>query len=108
MKYLELLLSTLLVQVFLSQFVLALPQLLQIIGRLNLVIAAAAAAAAAAALLDDHVVVVVFITFSLFVAHHFLFEFQFADKTFLVIILVLGRIIFLQSPTINKRKETLD
>jgi hypothetical protein len=102
MKYLELLLSTLLVQVFLSQFVLALPQLLQIIGRLNLVIAAAAA------LLDDHVVVVVFITFSLFVAHHFLFEFQFADKTFLVIILVLGRIIFLQSPTINKRKETLD
>lgn len=101
MKYLELLLSTLLVQVFLSQFVLALPQLLQIIGRLNLVIAAAA-------LLDDHVVVVVFITFSLFVAHHFLFEFQFADKTFLVIILVLGRIIFLQSPTINKRKETLD
>lgn len=103
MKYLELLLSTLLVQVFLSQFVLALPQLLQIIGRLNLVIAAAAAA-----LLDDHVVVVVFITFSLFVAHHFLFEFQFADKTFLVIILVLGRIIFLQSPTINKRKETLD
>jgi hypothetical protein len=105
MKYLELLLSTLLVQVFLSQFVLALPQLLQIIGRLNLVIAVAAAAAA---LLDDHVVVVVFITFSLFVAHHFLFEFQFADKTFLVIILVLGRIIFLQSPTINKRKETLD
>jgi hypothetical protein len=104
MKYLELLLSTLLVQVFLSQFVLALPQLLQIIGRLNLVIAVAAAAA----LLDDHVVVVVFITFSLFVAHHFLFEFQFADKTFLVIILVLGRIIFLQSPTINKRKETLD
>ena len=88
MKYLELLLSTLLVQVFSSQFVLALPQLLQIIGRLNLVIAAA--------LLDDHVVV--FITFILFVAHHFLFVFQFADKTFLVIILVLGRIISLQSP----------
>jgi hypothetical protein len=83
MQYLELLLSMLLVQVFLSQFVLALPQLLQIIGRLELVMAA---------LLHDNIVVVFC---PLLVAHHFLLQFQFADQTFLVIIFVLGRIILL-------------
>jgi hypothetical protein len=85
MQYLELLLSMLLVQVFLSQFVLALPQLLQIIGRLELVMATAA-------LLHDNIVVVFC---PLLVAHHFLLQFQFADQTFLVIIFVLGRIILL-------------